>query len=226
MINVRIADLKRRYRARKFTYYATTVLAGLALALIWLGQTRALATALGIIGTGVTLAMSQSLLNIAGRLLIMIRRPFDIGDRIELGGVRGDVIDIHLFQILIMEIGNWMEWRPSSPWRGSSTAPTARSSAGRSTITSGGPSSSGTRSRSSWPSRAIGSGPVEELLLQCAIEEGEQEKIQAEPTRDLDRLAQRHLIFPYRALNPYLFVRIKDSKGRPPRDMRANLSHR
>jgi small-conductance mechanosensitive channel len=45
---------------------------------------------------------------VAGWFLILIRRPFEVGDRIELGGVKGDVIDIRLFQTSMLEIGNWV----------------------------------------------------------------------------------------------------------------------
>ncbi|MBN2316286.1 MAG: mechanosensitive ion channel family protein [Sedimentisphaerales bacterium] len=38
-----------------------------------------------------------------------MRRPFQVGDRIELGEVKGDVIDIRLFQTTLLEIGNWVE---------------------------------------------------------------------------------------------------------------------
>ncbi len=44
-----------------------------------------------------------------GWFLILVRRPFQVGDRIELGGVKGDVIDIRLFQTSLLEIGNWVD---------------------------------------------------------------------------------------------------------------------
>lgn len=39
----------------------------------------------------------------------MIRKPFDVGDRIQIGSVSGDVIDLRIFQFTIMEIGNWVD---------------------------------------------------------------------------------------------------------------------
>jgi len=47
-------------------------------------------------------------LSIAGWLLILIRRPFGVGDRIEINGIKGDIIDIRLFQTSLLEIGNWV----------------------------------------------------------------------------------------------------------------------
>jgi small-conductance mechanosensitive channel len=55
------------------------------------------------------LALQEVILSMASWFLILVRRPFQVGDRIELGGVKGDVIDIRLFQTTLLEIGNWVE---------------------------------------------------------------------------------------------------------------------
>jgi small-conductance mechanosensitive channel len=47
--------------------------------------------------------------NLAGWLFILSRQPFKIGDRVEMDGQRGDVIDIRLFQFTLNEIGNWVD---------------------------------------------------------------------------------------------------------------------
>src|SRR5690606_23340188 len=47
--------------------------------------------------------------NLAGWLFILIRHPFAVGDRIQMGQHAGDVIDIRLFQFTILEINNWVE---------------------------------------------------------------------------------------------------------------------
>ena len=39
----------------------------------------------------------------------MIRKPFEVGDRIEIDNLTGDVIDIRIFQFTVMEIGNWVD---------------------------------------------------------------------------------------------------------------------
>ena len=38
-----------------------------------------------------------------------MRRPFALGDRIQIGKHSGDVIDIRFFQFTINEIGNWVD---------------------------------------------------------------------------------------------------------------------
>jgi small-conductance mechanosensitive channel len=53
--------------------------------------------------------LKDPVVNIAGWLFILIRRPFSIGDRIEIGNLKGDVIDMRIFQFTLNEIGNWVD---------------------------------------------------------------------------------------------------------------------
>jgi small-conductance mechanosensitive channel len=45
----------------------------------------------------------------AGWLFILWRRPFVLGDRVQIGDITGDVIDIRLFKFTVLEIGNWVD---------------------------------------------------------------------------------------------------------------------
>ncbi|MGI9542907.1 MAG: mechanosensitive ion channel family protein, partial [Cyclobacteriaceae bacterium] len=47
--------------------------------------------------------------NLAGWLFILFRKPFVIGDRVQVGKNTGDIIDIRLFQFTMLEIGNWVD---------------------------------------------------------------------------------------------------------------------
>ncbi|MCK8823653.1 mechanosensitive ion channel family protein [Fuchsiella alkaliacetigena] len=108
-INIKIENLKKRHRTRRYIYYVTTGLALIVLALIWLEQTANFVTYLGFISAGVALALHEVIINIAGWVLVLIRRPFDLGDRIEWGDVCGDVIDVRVFYTTLLEVGNWVE---------------------------------------------------------------------------------------------------------------------
>jgi small-conductance mechanosensitive channel len=59
--------------------------------------------------SGLDRAAIERLANLAGWGFLLLRRPFEIGDRIEIDGARGDVVDIRMFQHSLMEIGNWIE---------------------------------------------------------------------------------------------------------------------
>lgn len=109
IVNRSIKDLKKQHTIRKFTIYIATVIAILVIALIWARRVTSVTTIIGFLGAGLTLALHQPITSIAGWLLILIRRPYETGDRIEIGGVRGDVIDIRLFFTSILEIGSWVD---------------------------------------------------------------------------------------------------------------------
>jgi len=109
IINKNVKVLKRKYTARKSVVYITTFACIIALLFIWFERTASLVTILGAIAAGLTLALHQAILSMAGWILILIRRPYEIGDRVSMGEVSGDVIDIRLFYTSLMEIGNWVD---------------------------------------------------------------------------------------------------------------------
>jgi small-conductance mechanosensitive channel len=109
IINKNIKDLKKQHSARKFTVYIATFLSILIIIPVWINKSTSLTTILGLMGAGLTLALHQPILSIAGWLLILIRKPYETGDRIEVGGIKGDVVDIRLFYTSVLEIGNWVD---------------------------------------------------------------------------------------------------------------------
>jgi len=109
-----VTDVAQRYRwSRGFTT-AIGVLIVLFLVPTWFSGLESLATFAGILGAGLAVALHDSVANIAGFLFIAFRRPFEVGDRIEIDGTAGDVIDIRLFQFSLLEIGNWVDAEQST----------------------------------------------------------------------------------------------------------------
>ena len=105
----RVTDPWTRYRWRKTTTYVFIVVGILVVGREWLEGFKALATFLGLVSAGIAIALKDPLVNLAGWAFIVWRRPFDVGDRIEIGGHKGDVIDQRLFQFTLNEIGGWVD---------------------------------------------------------------------------------------------------------------------
>lgn len=105
----RTHDAKLRYRWRKITFYTSLFLGILLIGRIWIQGFQSLSTYLGLLSAGIAIALKDLVSSIAGWFYIIIRKPIAIGDRIQIGTHRGDVIDIRLFKFTIMEIGNWVE---------------------------------------------------------------------------------------------------------------------
>ena len=108
VIGRRVEDPASRYRWAKSSAY-TASLIGLAVVIqIWFVALRSLSTFLGLLSAGLAIALRDLVADFAGWLFILFRRPFDLGDRIQIGAHAGDVIDRRIFQFSIMEIGNWV----------------------------------------------------------------------------------------------------------------------
>jgi len=103
VFNRAIGDLRVRHKSRKYLYYTATALLLLVLLGVWSGNLGQLALAVTAIGAALAFALQQPVFSLAGWLYIVTRRPYDVGDRIELGGVSGDVIDIRLFKTVLLE---------------------------------------------------------------------------------------------------------------------------
>lgn len=102
-------DVRIRYRWHKGTSYGAFAFAVLFIASIWANAIQSVGTFLGLVSAGLAIALKDLVVNLAGWAFILWRRPFELGDRIQIGDHRGDVIDIRIFQFSLMEIGNWVD---------------------------------------------------------------------------------------------------------------------
>ena len=87
----------------------------IGVASIWFDNPARLASVLGIIGAGIAFAMQRVITAVAGYFVILRGKTFNIGDRIVMGGVRGDVIDLSFMQTRIMEMGQSPKEQADAP---------------------------------------------------------------------------------------------------------------
>jgi small-conductance mechanosensitive channel len=104
VVHRRIDDPAVWYRTQKLLSYLITIIGLVVLASIWI-QGSGIATYIGLITAGLAIALSDVLKNLAGWLFIVLRRPFRLGERIEIGEHKGDVIDLRAFRFTLFEIG-------------------------------------------------------------------------------------------------------------------------
>lgn len=97
------------YRWRKTSSYIASGLGVLLVGGVWFEGIQSLSTFLGLLSAGVAIALKDPIVNLAGWAFILWRKPFEVGDRIQVGDHRGDVIDQRIFQFTLMEIGNWVD---------------------------------------------------------------------------------------------------------------------
>lgn len=108
IINRKIEADKLQYKWRKNLTYLTSFVGVILIGSIWSEAFKSFSTFLGLLSAGLAIALKDPVSDFAGWLFVIWRKPFDLGDRIELGDVKGDVIDIRLFKFTVLEIGNWV----------------------------------------------------------------------------------------------------------------------
>ena len=86
----RLPDDEIAYRARKLSYYISVGLLLMILGWIWTRQLANVGSFLGLLSAGIAIALSDVLKSMAAWLLILLRRPFKVGDRIEVGPNAGE----------------------------------------------------------------------------------------------------------------------------------------
>ncbi len=109
IVHRRIEDAQVWFRTRKYSTYAAFVVILLSFVQLWLGGVGGVLTYIGIVSAGVAIALADVLKNLAGWAYILARRPFRVGDRVEIAGRAGDVVDIRVFRFTMLEIGNWVK---------------------------------------------------------------------------------------------------------------------
>jgi len=104
----RVEDMSTRYWWRKISSYVIVGLGIILVGSIWFKGIEYAATFLGLVAAGLAIALQSPITDVAGWGFILWRRPFEVGDRIQVGDRVGDVVDIRVFQFSLLEIGNWV----------------------------------------------------------------------------------------------------------------------
>lgn len=102
-------DVRVRYRWRKVSAYIAFGIGVFLIGRIWFEGFQSISTYLGLLSAGLAIALQDPVVNLAGWAFVVWRRPFEVGDRIQIGEYKGDVIDQRIFMFTLMEIGNWVD---------------------------------------------------------------------------------------------------------------------
>ncbi len=102
----RVDDRYRKYYTRKIVHYVTVVAALIGLGILWRPFAGQLGLLLGLVAAGLAIALQDLIGALAGWFNITSGGIFRVGDRVQLGGVQGDVIDIAPLRTKLMEIGS------------------------------------------------------------------------------------------------------------------------
>ena len=109
LLRRKITDPARYYHWRRMVVYTYSLLAVLMVGRVWVEDIDSITKGFAIVGAGLAISLHDPIANLAGWAYILWFKPFKVGDRIEVAGTIGDVIDVRLFQFSMIEIGNWVE---------------------------------------------------------------------------------------------------------------------
>ena len=127
----RLMPGRRNSRVSFWTHQGVRIAVALLLILgvvcIWFEDPTQLATAAGLVAAGLSFALQRVITSAAAYFVILRGKTFQVGDRIAMGGVRGDVIAVDFIKTTIMEMGQ----PPTYATPGSSTWVQSRQYTGR-----------------------------------------------------------------------------------------------
>jgi small-conductance mechanosensitive channel len=104
-----VQDSTTRYQVRKIITFASYLFGVLLITLVFNDQLGGLTVAFGVAGAGVAFALQEVIISLAGWMANAFGGFYRVGDRVQLGGIKGDVIDIGILRTTLMECGEWVK---------------------------------------------------------------------------------------------------------------------
>lgn len=99
-------EIKEQYNKKKSINGIFIIFNLIVLATIWYNWSTYIVTFIGIFSAGLAIAMKDIIINIVAGVYIIWAKPFQIGERIEISGHIGDVVDLGFLQFSMLEVGN------------------------------------------------------------------------------------------------------------------------
>ncbi len=98
----------------KFWRYGYLFIALLVLVLSFSGGLAVAGLSIGLLSAALGWALQKPITGIAAWLMILVKRPFKIGDRVIVDDIKGDIQDITMFYIVLNEFGGTIGGEESS----------------------------------------------------------------------------------------------------------------
>ena len=104
-----VKENETKYKLKKTVTFLIYVLAIVFISVVYSDKLSGITIALGVAGAGIAFALQEVITSIAGWFAVSIGRFYRSGDRVQLGGIKGDVIDIGILRTTLMECGEWVK---------------------------------------------------------------------------------------------------------------------
>lgn len=109
-----IADINRRHILQKYTSYTAAFLLFTGAVALFADSLQGLGTILALLLAGIAVALQDVLKSVVGWLYVSGRSGVDVGSRIEVNGLVGDIVDIGVLKTTVLEVDGLVYGRQSS----------------------------------------------------------------------------------------------------------------
>ena len=103
LISSKVKEKNLRYGLRSATSFFGYFLIFILLIGIFSNQLSKLAVVFGVAGAGIAFALQEVIVSVAGWIALSFGQFYAVGDRVQLGGIKGDVIDIGILRTIVFE---------------------------------------------------------------------------------------------------------------------------
>ncbi len=104
-----VSGAETRYKARKVISFIAYLASVVYITVVYSNQLGGLTVAFGVAGAGIAFALQEVIASFAGWIAISLGGFYNTGDRVQLGGIKGDIIDIGVLRTTLMEVGDWVK---------------------------------------------------------------------------------------------------------------------
>ena len=101
-----VKEEKSAYYFRKLIGFVTWLIVILIVIFNAAGGIGSISAVIGLAGAGLAIALQDPIVSLVGWFLIIGKYGIRVGDRIEINGVKGDVIDVGMLRVAVTEVGN------------------------------------------------------------------------------------------------------------------------
>ena len=108
-----VSDKKKYFRNRKIKI-SLTVCCWIVIIIVWKEQIKSLMTLISFVSAAITIALKELIFNFFAGMYINAKKIFEIEDRIEIKGIKGDVITMHSLGFEMLEIADGNEYEQST----------------------------------------------------------------------------------------------------------------
>ncbi len=108
-----VHDKRRRYQFLLFRKIVIWVAVGAVVAFTLATELGSVATFAGLLTAGVAVALQNVILSVAGYFFLIGKYGIRVGDRVQIAGVTGEVVDIGIVRFHLLELGSGVEAQPS-----------------------------------------------------------------------------------------------------------------